>query len=136
MRANYFRSFGVLTLLLDLVLFLFAVNAVLTLRSSPGLSIKILVSFIAVTMVGLGLLFLRKWAAIYFSLPLFLFGIWFFWTPIEQVPFPYNLLCMCEGISLMLPLVVTVRIWPELNGEVSGSSDGPSNKRLQQTHRE
>jgi hypothetical protein len=90
MRANYFKWFGVVTLLLDLV------------------------SFIAVTMVGFGLLFLRKWAAIYFSLPLFLFGVWFFWTSIGQVPFPYNLLCMCEGISLMLPLIVTVRMWPEL----------------------
>ena len=114
MRANYFRWFGVLTLLLDLVLFFFAVDALLTVRSSPGLSIRILVSWIAVSVVGLGLLFLRKWAAIYFSLPLFLFGIWFFWTSVEDGPFPYNLLCMCEGISLMLPLVVTVRIWPEL----------------------
>jgi hypothetical protein len=114
MRANCFRSFGVLTLVLDLVLFFFAIDALLTVRPSPGLIIRIQVSFIAITIVGLGLLFLRKWAAIYFSLPLFLFGIWFFWTSIEQVPFPYNLLCMCEGLSLMLPLVVTVRIWPEL----------------------
>ncbi|MCA1568201.1 MAG: hypothetical protein LC803_21665 [Acidobacteria bacterium] len=114
MRANYFRLFGMLTLLLDLILFFFALDAVLNLRSSPGPSVKTLVSFVTVTMVGFGLLFLRKWAAIYFSLPLFLFGIWFFWTSIEQVPFPYNLLCMCEGLSLMLPLIVTVRIWPEL----------------------
>ena len=114
MRANYFRSFGVLTLLLDLVLFFFAIDALSTISSTPGPSVRMLVPFIAVTLVGFGLLFLRKWAAIYFSLPLFLFGIWVFWTSIEQVTFPYNLLCMCEGLSLMLPLVVTVRIWREL----------------------
>ena len=113
MRANYFRSFGVLTLLLDFLLF-FAIDPLLTVSSSPGRIIRIQVSCIAIAIVGLGLLFLRKWAAIYLSLPLFLFGIWFFWTSIEQVPFPYNLLCMCEGLSLMLPLVVTIRIWPDL----------------------
>ena len=114
MKANYFRSFGVLTLLFDLVLFFFAIDALSNVASRPGPSVRMLVSFIAVTMVGFGLLFLRKWAAVYFSLPLFLFGLWIFLTSIEQVPFPYNLLYMCEGLSLMLPLVVTVRIWPKL----------------------
>lgn len=114
MKANYFRSFGVLTLLLDLVLFGFIVDGFSTITSRLGPSIRMFVSLIAVTMVGLGLLFLRKWAAIYFSLPLFLFGTWLFWTSIEQVTFPQNLLYMCEGLSLMLPLVITARIWPEL----------------------
>ena len=111
--ANYFRLFGVLTVLLDLAL-LFYANDALTFYSSQALILRIQVSLVAIAIVGLGLLCLRKWAAIYFSLPLFLFGIWFFWTSIEQVAFPYNLLCMCVGLSLMLPLVVTVRIWPEL----------------------
>ena len=114
MKANYFRSFGILTLLLDLVLFGFIVDGFSTIASRPGQSVRMFVSLMAVTMVGLGLLFLRKWAAIYFSLPLFLFGIWLFWTSIEQFTFPHNLLYMCEGLSLMLPLVITARIWPEL----------------------
>ena len=75
-----------------------------------------LVAFLVVTTVGTGLLFLRKWAAIYFSLPLFFLGVWLAWSSIEQVSFPFNLLCMCEGISLMLPLVVTILIWPQLTG--------------------
>lgn len=113
MRANYFKAFGVLTLLFDLLFFCFVLEAWSTVNPRPE-RFTILVSFTAVTVVGFGLLFLRKWAALYFSVPLFLFGIWFFWTSIEQVPFPYNLLFMCEGLSLMLPLVVTIRIWPEL----------------------
>jgi hypothetical protein len=114
MRANYFKWFGVLTLLLDSILFLFAIDALLSVGANPRSSVRTLVSFIVVTIIGFGLLFLRKWAAIYFSLPLFLFGVWLFWASIEQVSFPYNLLCMCEGLSLMLPLIVTVHIWPEL----------------------
>jgi hypothetical protein len=114
MRANYFRSFGVLTLLFDLVLFRLAIDALSSVASSPGPSVRVLVLFTAVTMVGFGLLFLRKWAAVYFSLALFWFGLWLFIASIEQVPFPYNLLYMFESLSLMLPLLITVRIWPEL----------------------
>ena len=114
MKANYFRSFGVLTLLPDVLLLFYANNALSTIWSSPGPSIRILVSFIVVTTVGIGLLFLRKWAALYFSIPLFVFGGWIFLASIEQVAFPYNLLFMGEGLSLMLPLVVTILIWPEL----------------------
>jgi hypothetical protein len=113
MRVNYFRAFGVLTLLLDMLFFPFVLEAWCTVNARPE-SVKILVSFTAVTMVGFGLLALRKWAALYFSLPLFSFGIWFFWTSIEQAAFPYNLLFMCVGLSYMLPLVVTIRIWNQL----------------------
>jgi hypothetical protein len=67
MRANYFRWFGVLTLLLDLILFFFAIDALSNVRPSPGPSVRTLASFIAVIMVGFGLLCLRKWAAIYFA---------------------------------------------------------------------
>ena len=114
MRANYFRSFGVLTLLADVVLFFGAIEAVSNISSTPWPSVRILLLFTAVTGIGFGLLSLRRWAAIYFSLPLFVIGIWVFWTSIEQVPFPCNLLWMCEGLSLMLPLIVTILIWREL----------------------
>jgi hypothetical protein len=68
-----------------------------------------------VTLVGFGLLFLRKWAAIYFSVPLFCFGAWLALTSIEPIPFPFNLCYMCLGVSLMLPLIVTVRVWSQLS---------------------
>ncbi len=114
MRANYFRSFGIITLLLDLLWISFAINDLSTVELSLWQSVRMLVSIGAITLVGFGLLFLRKWAALYFSIPLFLVGLWLFWASIAQVPFPWNLLFMCEGLSLMLPLVVTIRVWPEL----------------------
>jgi len=115
MAANSFRAFGVLTLSLDLVLFIVASDALSTIHSSPQEAVRSLVVFVAVTIVGIGLLFLRKWAAIYFSLPLFVLGGWLAWSSIERVCFPFNLLWMCEGITLMLPLIVTIRIWPQLS---------------------
>lgn len=46
-------------------------DALSTVALRPG---QMLVSFIAVAVVGFGLLFLRKWAAIYLSFPSFLLG--------------------------------------------------------------
>jgi len=67
-----------------------------------------------VTLVGFGLLWLRKWAALYLSIPWFCFGGWLFVTSIEQIPFPWNLFYMYAGISLMLPLLVMIRVWSQL----------------------
>jgi hypothetical protein len=70
---------------------------------------------LAVTLlVSFGLMFMRKWAALYFSLPLFMYGIDQAFSSIEAVSFPFNLLLMLHGLSLTLPLVVTIRIWKNL----------------------
>jgi len=73
------------------------------------------VALFAVLIVGLGLVGLRKWAAIYFSAPLFMLGVWIALSAIEQVSFPWNLFWIGEGISLMLPALVTVWLWPQLS---------------------
>jgi hypothetical protein len=96
MRVGFFKSFGVLTLLLSPIL------------------IGSLVLFSAVIVVGFGLIFLRKWAALYFSVPLFCFGIWLALSSIRKEPFPSNLLVMVYSLSLMFPLFVTIQVWPRL----------------------
>lgn len=73
-----------------------------------------IIQFLVVGTVGTGLLFLRKWAAIYFSIGMISYGLWFTWTAIVDVRFPFNLIWMCEGISFMLPLFVTIRVWRQL----------------------
>ena len=65
-------------------------------------------------LIGCGLIFLRKWAALYFSLPLFAYGISEAFLAIEQVTFPFNLLVMLHGLSLTLPLLVMIRVWKHL----------------------
>jgi len=45
---------------------------------------------------------------------LFAYGIAEAFLSIKEVAFPYNLLVMMHGISLTLPLVVTIRIWKQL----------------------
>jgi hypothetical protein len=103
MRLGFFKAYGVLTLLL-----------------SPGAfamsdeHIGRLALFAAVVVLGSGLIFLRKWAAIYFSVPLFSYGVLVVLEAIPQITFPFNLLGMAYGVSLMLPLFVTIRIWRRL----------------------
>ena len=113
MRPVFFKAFGALTLLLNFFrAFLISENPWYTQTSMMRFRESIL--FVVVAIVGLGLIFLRRWAALYFSIPLFWYGINFFLSSIEGVSFPYNLLAMCGGVSLMLPLVITIRTWRQL----------------------
>ena len=114
MRPNFFRVYGLIALLLSPLASVdiigHSVNAgpseVEWLRASFLTSVGVL--------VGIGLLFLRKWAAIYFSLPLFFLGVWEFLASIPLEPFPYNLLLMAHSLSLTIPLFVTIRVWKQL----------------------
>lgn len=103
MRVGFFRAFGVLTLLLSPCAF-----------SGRGSDFGAFVLFAAVVVIGVGLIYLRKWAAIYFSVSLFGYGLWMALRGIQEVEFPFNLLVMAYGVSQMLPLFVTIRIWPHL----------------------
>jgi hypothetical protein len=110
MSRNYFRAFGALTLLLNPAMF--ADTFVRALTQTQFLRGLILMA--AVEVVGFGLAFLRKWAALYFSVPLFWFGIRQAFTSIYEIAFPLNLLAMLLGVSLMLPLVITIRMLKQL----------------------
>ena len=112
MNAKPFKAFGFLVISLDLLAFSTRLHEILwTVSSSASQQIKMLVAFFAVFIVGVGLIGLRKWAAIYFSVPLLCIGLWVFCDSIDHVPFPSNLVYMSVGVSLVLPVIVTVRLW-------------------------
>ncbi len=115
MRLSFFRAYGVLTLFLSLTGLWVSVLAVVSSESVGSQEIRMLVASGFATVVGFGLLFLRRWAAIYFSAPLFYYGVSTALGSVEQFPFPVNLFWMCEGVGLMLPLFVTIRVWPLLS---------------------
>ena len=110
MRPSYFQAFGVLVLMLNFPVF------TVSFEETPTLThfLRGGVLLLAMETVGIGLLFLRKWAALYFSVPLFWFGIHEAFAAIYEVSFPLNLLAILHGLSLTLPLVVTVRVWKQL----------------------
>lgn len=110
MSRNYFRAYGALTLLLNPAIF-----ADTFFRAHTQTQfLRGFFLMAAVEVVGFGLAFLRKWAALYFSIPLFWFGVRQVFVSTYAVVFPLNLIAMLLGVSLMLPLIVTIRIWKQL----------------------
>ena len=105
MNMNWFRGFGVLVLVIELPFVAFL---------KPRAT-QCLILLVAFGILGLGLLNLRKWAALYFSGLLLSWGIWMFLEAIEGIPFPWNLLFMGEAFSLILPAIVTYRLWAHLS---------------------
>jgi hypothetical protein len=61
--------------------------------------------------IGFGLALERKWAALYFSVPLFVFGVHKAFISIYNIAFPLNLLGRLLGLPLTLPLFVTICHW-------------------------
>lgn len=112
MKRNPFAAFGVLTLFLSPLTS--PIRLFRTANPSPMLVAPNKVLLFATVLIGFGLIFRRKWAALYFSLPLFAYGISEAFSSIEHVTFPMNLLVMLHGLSLMLPLVVMIRVWNDL----------------------
>ena len=110
MRQNYFHVFGALTLLLGPALLLPTFDRAPTLTQL----FSVLVLLSAVEMVGFGLVLQRRWAAFYFSAPLFCFGLQKAFVSIYEIAFPLNLFAMLYGLSLTLPLLLTIRMWRQL----------------------
>ena len=110
MNRNYFRAYGALTLLLNPAIF---ADTFFRAHTQTQL-LRGFFLMAAVEVVGFGLAFLRKWAALYFSIPLFWFGVRQVFVSTYAVAFPLNLIAMLLGASLMLPLIVTIRIWKQL----------------------
>ncbi|HEX3251840.1 MAG TPA: hypothetical protein VHS05_20560 [Pyrinomonadaceae bacterium] len=109
MSRYFFPVFGALTLLLGPGKF---VSFEMLMRAR-GLREWVLLA--AVELLGFGLAFQRKWAALYFSIPLSYVGVHRALLAIHDVPFPLNLLAMPYELLLALPLFLTIRDWRQLS---------------------
>src|SRR5215813_3587003 len=107
MNLIYFRVLGALTLWLGPVFLLYIFDG----KPTQTQYLRGIVLITAVELVGFGLAFLRKWAALYFSVPLFCFGIQKAFVSIYEIAFPFNLFAMAYGLSLTVPLFLTIRFW-------------------------
>ena len=98
MQMAYFMAFGIVVLLIDLPVLLATIAEISCAPKMPSQNqLRWFVGAGFAWLVGIGLLGLRKWAALYFSIPLFCFGAWFFITSIEPIGFPLNVLYMTEA---------------------------------------
>ena len=114
MRRGYFQAFGILVLAPALPYLLAAACSFWQSAEPLRQFNRLVVAWFAV-LVGVGLLYLRKWAALYFSVPLFCVGLSWALSAVEEITFPWNLFWMAHGVSLMLPLYVTIHVWSRLS---------------------
>ena len=114
MRRQYFQAFGILVLAPALP-HLLAAACSFWRSAEPLQQFNWLVVAWFAVLVGVGLLYLRKWAALYFSIPLFWVGLSWALSAVQEIAFPWNLFGMAHGISLMFPLFVTIRVWSRLS---------------------
>jgi hypothetical protein len=109
-----FRLFGILTLL-NAALLALLVYANRYARQNGGHDLSGLTMFIYPSvLIGIGLLFLRKWAAILLSLPLLATSVWLIVGSILAVPFPYMIINFLFALMLLIPAAATVNYWTEL----------------------
>ncbi len=110
--------------LLGILIFLFEVLMLLVLISprarqlgplTSSAIIRISLFFFSATVIGSGLLFLRKWAALFFSLASVAAVTWLILGSIWEVPFPWNLINITMGIVFLLPTIGIIRSWSLLS---------------------
>lgn len=78
---------------------------------------RISISFFLATVIGIGLLYRRKWAAIGFSLATLSVALWLIIGSLLYVPFPWMFYNFLVGIIFLVPLLVTVSFWSQLSGK-------------------
>jgi hypothetical protein len=112
MSTAAIRAFGVFTFVFEaFILFAFMSQGA---RLGPlTLPALIYISFLCfvVTLIGVGLLFLRKWAAIFFSLALVILPTWFTLDAIGESPAGFFVMMLAVAIVLILPIVIIIRSW-------------------------
>ena len=112
MSAAAIRAFGIITFVFD-VLILLAFNRLRLLEGHLPLRaiIAMAVYVFVVALIGIGLLLLRKWAAIVFALALVVFPTWMTIDSIGESPAGFFVMMLTAGIGLILPIIVIVRSW-------------------------
>ena len=116
MSAAAIRAFGVITFVLEAAILLVRISqrsrfGPVTLRAVISIS----VFFFAATLIGVGLLFLRKWAAIVFSLALVALPIWNTVDTLGKAPIAWNLMVLVSAIVLVMPVIIIIRCWSLLS---------------------
>lgn len=116
MSAAAIKAFGVVTFVFEAAILLVVIGQ----RSRSGpLPLRFIISisifFFAATLIGLGLLFLRKWAALVFSLVLVALPIWNTLSTLGKAPFAWNLMILVSAIVLVMPVIIIIRSWSLLS---------------------
>jgi hypothetical protein len=116
MSAGAIRAFGIIIFIYEV--FLILVVNVARRRNGP-LPARALIPVIGIcftaTLVGLGLLLLRKWAALFFCSILVALPIWMAFKLGSSGPLGWYLVILAVGFFLLIPVGIVIRSWPLLS---------------------
>ena len=109
MKGIVFRLFGVGVVLFHALMLLRIANDVRIGRVSLDAPVITRVSVVTacVLAVGIGLLLLRKWAAVLFSVASASAGLWLIIGSILYVPFPWLFINLGNGLCLFVPALAS-----------------------------
>jgi hypothetical protein len=114
---SIFKAFGVLAIALG-TLALVAVVANVGKKGLGGHNLAPLAGVAVLSLlIGFGLLWHRKWAAVLFAVLLGGTGLWMGVMSIVRVPMPWLILNVGLACLLLAPGAVIVRRWSQLDGE-------------------
>jgi hypothetical protein len=115
METTVFRFFGLATLLFEVVLaYTMYLSRFRFGPLTPAQFLRPLTFFFVATAAGIGLLFVKRWAAIIMSAATSYCGLWLIIGSILYVPFPFNLINIWVGSLLIMPLITTIGYWSSL----------------------
>jgi hypothetical protein len=113
--VNLFRLFGVLTLLFIVgILLTFVITAHLSPKPTAIAYARLSLFTLVGTLLGIGLLLLRKWAALIFSALSFALAVWSIIGSFVYWPFPEMLFILLLGLFFLIPLALTLFCWSHL----------------------
>jgi hypothetical protein len=112
-----FKPLGVLAVVGGLSVISLVLNNWISRRIAPGghdLS-PVLPIGLYLIVVGVGLLYRRKWAAVVLAVPSALFGLWFAFGSLLEVPMPWELINLAFAPAFFIPAYVAIRRWSDLS---------------------
>jgi len=114
-NPTFFRALGYISVALAvglLILFLANLRSRL-LYHGPNYSPLLWMSIYCAA-VGIGLVYLRKWAVALFAVSSVTIGLFLIVRSIIETPFPWTLVNIGMGILFCLPTVPAIRSWKQL----------------------
>jgi hypothetical protein len=117
MKGLIFKLFGVGVILLQSLTLLVTANQIMTGRLTPNARVFV-GEFIATSgalLVGIGLLLLRKWAAILLSITSTSVGLWLIVGSLLHVPLPWMFINVGNGLGFFVPAVASYLCWRDLS---------------------
>ncbi len=116
MKGIIFKLFGVGVILFQALTLLITANQIMTGRLTLNARV-IAGEFIATSgalLVGIGLLLLRKWAAILLSIASASAGLWLIVGSLLHVPFPLMFINVGNGLCFFVLAMASYLFWQEL----------------------